>query len=149
MSDAEREALGRWRRLNDLATHLDKVVFRELQFKVLEPILADICGGHELDELEQDMAAGIYEELVWLAGILDQAVSAVSARISDQVVLDKIAILRNTSGRTPEEAKTAQRIADKLEWRLKNRVEAAGPAEAPPEPGPANGMSWLAPPSSV
>jgi hypothetical protein len=90
----------------------------------IEGELQDVIGGGELDEVELWEIDTIYDSLTWLAELVDAALTLTQHRLEDEDVLAKIATLRNTSGRTPAEAETARKLADRLERKLKTRIEA-------------------------
>jgi hypothetical protein len=96
----------------------------ELQYRVLGELRGIITDG-ELGESELDWLDSIYEALAGLAELADQALSLVRARLGDEQVLRKIETLRNPDGRTPAEAATARKLADRLEQKLRNRLEEA------------------------
>jgi hypothetical protein len=119
----------RYKRLWDLAYRLHSMDRREhprrvLYREVLAPIEADLsCPGTPLDENELWQAELIYEALDELTGIIGKARGIVSARLGGQAALEKIARMRDPSGRTPEEAQTYREAADKLEERLREQVQ--------------------------
>jgi hypothetical protein len=67
-------------------------------------------------------ATDIYDDLIMLGEWLDQTLTSIQRHLSDQQVRDKIGKLRDTTGRTPEEAETALRLAAQIERKLENRL---------------------------
>lgn len=67
--------------------------------------------------------AAIYEDLISLGEWVSRSLSATQGWLGDSDVRQKIERLRNTHGRTPEEAETAKRLADLLERKLGARLE--------------------------
>lgn len=70
------------------------------------------------DEFTLWMATDVLDDLLALWEWLDRQIEAMKARLSEQELAAKIAKLRNTDGRTPEETKTAIRLAERLERKL-------------------------------
>jgi hypothetical protein len=66
--------------------------------------------------------AAIYEDLISLGEWVSRSLSATQGWLGDADVRKKIALLRDAHGRTPEEAETAQRLADLLERKLGARL---------------------------
>lgn len=66
------------------------------------------------------------ERLEWFINNLEDYIGAlreeIKKRRSVQIEKERIALLRNTRGRTPEEADTFRRKADELEARLEEKV---------------------------
>jgi hypothetical protein len=67
-------------------------------------------------------ADAIYDDLISLGWWLDRSLMTFSRWLDDYDVRDKITKLRNTTGRTPEEAETALKLADRLEKKLEARL---------------------------
>jgi hypothetical protein len=81
----------------------------------------------DYDLSDQPVAWGvtdIFGDLVMLGEWLDQTMTSIQSRLSDQEVRAKITKMRDTTGRTPEEAETALRLADQIERKLENRLTA-------------------------
>ena len=83
----------------------------DLRYLVLGELAEVITARPDLDEAELWRIADIHDALTDLAELADRALSLVQARLEDAEVLEKIAALRNTSGRTPAEAETAGKLA--------------------------------------
>ena len=73
--------------------------------------------------------AAIYEDLISLSEWVSRSFSATQGWLGDADVRKKIERLRDISGRTPEEAETAQRLADLLERKLGARLTVGFPTE--------------------
>lgn len=97
--------------------------------------LAQMCSvlniwnpeGLDLDEVILWRVSDIHDDLVTLAEWTDRTLSSVQGWLGDRDVREKIAKLRNTTGRTPEEAATALRLAAKLERKLETRLGSGDP----------------------
>ena len=75
-----------------------------------------------LDEESMWLMADIHDDLITLGEWHDRTLSAVGRWLLDKDVRDKIAKLRDTRGRTAEEAETALRLAERLERKLEARL---------------------------
>ncbi len=98
----------------------------DLQYLVLgelEEVIKGGLGEGDTGEVNLWQVESIYEDLTTLAELVDQALSLTQGRLGDQVILEKIALLRNPSGRTDAEMETARKVADRLERKLTNRLE--------------------------
>jgi hypothetical protein len=78
----------------------------------------------QLDEVALQRLSDIHDDLLSLGEWYERTLSAVQHRLTDAAVLQKIGKLRDTSGRTPEEAQTAMRLAERLERKLGSRLAA-------------------------
>lgn len=97
----------------------------ELVYVLYSMRIEDYPLDHEADLLG---LADLHESLTDLGQWWDRTISAVQGRLTDTDIQAKIATLRDPSGRTPEEVETANRIADRLQRKLDNRLEgSAGP----------------------
>jgi hypothetical protein len=67
-------------------------------------------------------AQDIFDDLLLLGEWLDRTTASIQARLGDRQVLDRIAKLRDTTGRTPQEAETALRLAAQIERKMENRL---------------------------
>jgi hypothetical protein len=93
--------------------------------RALEDIEVD-ASNHGLP-LEEDAASFLEEigdELFRLTEWVEQQEAVIQASSDDADVRRKIESLRNPAGRTPAEAATARKVADRWERRIKNRLEA-------------------------
>jgi hypothetical protein len=93
--------------------------------RALEDIEVD-ASNHGLP-LEEDAASFLEEigdELFRLTEWAEQQEAVIQASSDDADVRRKIESLRNPAGRTPAEAATARKVADRWERRIKNRLEA-------------------------
>jgi hypothetical protein len=93
--------------------------------RALEDIEVD-ASNHGLP-LEEDAASFLEEigdELFRLTEWVEQQEAVIQANFGDADVRRKIESLRNPAGRTPAEAATARKVADRWERRIKNRLEA-------------------------
>lgn len=81
---------------------------------------------HVQDYLKRDVElwkiTDMYDDLISLGEWHTRQLSAVQGYLDDFEVVSRIEKLRNVAGRTPEEAETALRLADKLEKALNNRL---------------------------
>jgi hypothetical protein len=77
---------------------------------------------YDLDAATHELVDALYDDLVTTAEWIDRAISAIQARVGEAQVREKIAKLRNTSGRSPAEAEAALRLADVLERKLQARL---------------------------
>jgi hypothetical protein len=77
---------------------------------------------YDLDAATRELVDALYDDLVTTAEWIDRAVSAIQARVGEAAVREKIAKLRNTTGRPPAEAEAALRLADVLERKLEARL---------------------------
>lgn len=67
----------------------------------------------------------ICDDLVSLGEWHERQLSAVTGYLTDRGITEKIRKLRDATGRTPEEAETARRLADRLDKKLRNRLRSA------------------------
>jgi hypothetical protein len=106
---------------------LTRTLLEDFHGFIAEELPGTVCAdGEPADKYWDDLAVeSLFEDLAWLAEEVDKAVALVQARITDAELKARIAQIRNTTGRTPAEAASANRIADRLERRLRNRLEAA------------------------
>jgi hypothetical protein len=96
----------------------------------VQMIISDLCaalesvriGDYHLDEVSLWRITDIYDDLISLGTWTDRTLSAVQGRLDDSEVLAKIAVLRNTNGRTPSEARAMKALADRLEHKLTRRL---------------------------
>lgn len=75
-----------------------------------------------LDEVTMGVIADVYDDLMDLSFWTDRAISMTQGWMEDGDVKRKIAALRDTTGRTPAEAETALRLAQRLEDKLERRL---------------------------
>jgi len=95
----------------------------QLEFAKMCVVLEDIhIEDYGLEDTDTWLAADVYDDLVSLAEHVDQQLSAVQRYISEHDVLARIMKLRDTAGRSPEEAKTALRLASRLEQKMTQRL---------------------------
>jgi hypothetical protein len=88
-------------------------------------VLDDIhVEDFELGGIGPWQVADIHDDLVTLVDKADRLLSAVQGWLEDGNVRKKIAILRDSSGRSPAEAATAAKMADRLERKLNARLGA-------------------------
>lgn len=69
-------------------------------------------------------ATDILDDLIHLSEWTDRTITSIQARASHQDVRERIAKLRDTTGRTPPERDTALRLADRLEHKINNGLTA-------------------------
>jgi hypothetical protein len=99
-----------------------KLVEWQLRFSKMCALLETVdLNGFGLDTINMWKIADIYDDLITLGEWHDRTLSAVQRWLNDINVREKITKLRDTSGRTPEEADTALRLADRLENKLERR----------------------------
>lgn len=104
-----------------------KLVDWQLRFSQMCALLETIdLAGYGLDTINMWKVADIYDDLVTLGEWHDRALSAVQRWLDDVSIREKIAKLRDTSGRTPEEADTALKLADRLESKLERNYLTGG-----------------------
>lgn len=72
----------------------------------------------DLDATTLDLVDTFHDDLLTLAQWVDRATMATQRWLQDVQVRRKIEALRNTDGRTPEEAENFHRLADRLERKL-------------------------------
>jgi len=72
----------------------------------------------KMDDVARDKIMDVYDDLVTLAEWSDRKLSQVQAWLGDDKAMRTIMKLRDVTGRTPEEAETALRLADRLEAKL-------------------------------
>jgi ParB-like chromosome segregation protein Spo0J len=118
----ERELEGRKRKAKG-----DYVELLKLQLDITR--MCRILEGWHLHEYAFNeesawLMADIHDDLITLGEWHDRSLSAVQAWLLDVDVRSKIDKLRDTTGRTPEEADTARRLADRLERKLEARLMA-------------------------
>jgi hypothetical protein len=88
-------------------------------------VLEDISpADFDLQGVTAWEAGLVLDSLITLGEWIDRTTSGLQGWLDDGDVRAKIAILRDASGRTAEEATTAARIADRLELRLVSRLTA-------------------------
>lgn len=75
-----------------------------------------------LDEVSLWRVNDIHDDLLSLAAWVDRTTGTVQGWLGDADIRAKIAILRDTTGRTEAEAENFTRLADKLEKKLRNRL---------------------------
>jgi hypothetical protein len=93
--------------------------------KALKDIEVDASNhGLPLDEDAAWFLAEIGDELFSLTEWVEQQEAVVQVNFDDADVRRKIESLRNPAGRTPAEAATARKVADRWERRIRNRLEA-------------------------
>ncbi len=96
-----------------------RLVEWQLRFSQMCALLEAVdLGGYGLDTINTWKVADVYDDLVTLGEWHDRTLSAVQRWLNDINVREKITKLRDTAGRTPEEAETALRLADRLEQKL-------------------------------
>jgi hypothetical protein len=96
----------------------------QLRISELSAALASVkVTDYGLDEVSLARLTDIHDDLLALADWMDRTLSAVQGRLSDSEVRRKIAIFRDTTGRTAEEAKAMTALADRLERKLAARLE--------------------------
>lgn len=78
----------------------------------------------DLDAATIDLIDSFHDDLISLAAWCDRALAATQGWLEDGEVRRKIAALRDTTGRDPEEAASYNRLADKLERKLEARLGA-------------------------
>jgi hypothetical protein len=96
--------------------------------------IADLCVVLEdfsIDDLRLDEATmweidAAYADMITLGEWWNRTIMGIQGWLSDVSVREKISKLRDTSGRTAEEAKVARMLADRLERKLEARLTAAG-----------------------
>jgi hypothetical protein len=71
----------------------------------------------------QDVLRRLYDDLHDLQSWMDFTMNATALRMDESAIVDKIRALRDTKGRTPEERKTALRLAERLEKRFNARLD--------------------------
>jgi hypothetical protein len=118
----ERELEGRKRKAKG-----DYVELLKLQLDITR--MCRILEGWHLHEYAFNeesawLMADIHDDLITLGEWHDRSLSAVQGWLFDVDVRSKIDKLRDTTGRTPEEAETALRLADRLERKLEARLMA-------------------------
>lgn len=114
-------------RLAELRTyeHGDYSEFYRVHRRVIE--LSDYVS-HQLVKMAfwaaapKDELARVVDELADLRDAIDAAIVCIKQRTDDDVLLDKIAKLENTQGRTEPEAATARALAAKLRSQYDQRV---------------------------
>ena len=87
-------------------------------------------AAYGIDEVSIWRVSDIEDDLISLAFWTDRTLGAITGWLGDAEVRKKIRTLRNTSGRTAEEAKAMTALADRLEKKLRNRLTASSPAPA-------------------
>jgi hypothetical protein len=96
-----------------------KLVDWQLRFSKMCALLEAVdLAGYGLDTVNMWKVADIYDDLITLGEWYDRTLSAVQGWLNDVSVREKIAKLRDTTGRTPEEAETALKLATRLERKL-------------------------------
>jgi hypothetical protein len=71
-----------------------------------------------IEDVEMWKIADIHDDLASLAMWLDRTLKGMRRYLDSYTMQEKIAKLRNTIGRTPEEAKTAIELAERLEQKM-------------------------------
>src|SRR5258708_6585353 len=96
-----------------------RLVEWQLRFSQMCALLEAVdLGGYGLDTINTSKVADVYDDLVTLGEWHDRTLSAVHRWLNDINRRHQITKLRDTAGRTPEEAATALRLADRLEQKL-------------------------------
>lgn len=90
---------------------------------VLESIDIGSYGLSEVGSPGLRKVEDLLDDLISLGEWYDRTLLAVLGWLDGVDLHAKIEKLRNTAGRTPEEAKTAERLADRLERKLEARLE--------------------------
>ena len=80
-------------------------------------------SNYEFDSPTLLVIADVHDDLLSLQGWLDRALLHIGGHLADHDVREKIKRMRDPHGRTPEEAMTANRLADRLERKLEARLE--------------------------
>lgn len=76
------------------------------------------------DEATLAVINDLHDDLITMGEWHDRALGQTQAYLTDNVTRDKIRRLLNTKGRTPEEAATAIKLAERLQRKLDNRLSA-------------------------
>jgi len=84
----------------------------------------DLGEQVDLDGYAVSLLLDLHDDLIAMGGWWDRSLREVEARLSDVDIRAKIAVLRDASGRTEAEAETAERMAEKLEQHLEQRLAA-------------------------
>lgn len=82
---------------------------------ILETIELD---GYGPENTNVWIISDVYDDLISLGEWYDRTISMTQGWLGDISVREKIKKIRDTAGRTPEEAETANRLADRLEEKL-------------------------------
>lgn len=80
----------------------------------------------ENDELRLDRVTEVWEDMIELGEWWERTMMYVQGYLDDHKVLVKIKKLRSIEGCMPEEAATRNRVADKLERKMRSRLRSAG-----------------------
>lgn len=105
-----KKAAGEYASLIEFQIALNKAVRALAGWDGSETLLMDDVAAMKISE--------VYDDLVSLGEWTDRTLSLVQAWLGDDTAMQKIAKLRQTNGRTPEEADTARRLANRLERKL-------------------------------
>jgi hypothetical protein len=100
-----------------------KLLALQLEVSKLTVVLEDYKPmDFGLDEATLALVDSFHDDLIALTDWVDRALLATQAWLNEAPVIRKIRALRNTTGRTEEEAKTAIRLADRLERKLGHQL---------------------------
>jgi transposase len=97
----------------------------DVQYKLAQMcvVLEDIhVQDYGLRDVDLAKVTDLYDDLVSLGEWWERQILAVQGYLSSFKVQETIAKLRDTTGRTPDEAATALRLASRLEKKLENQV---------------------------
>lgn len=112
----------RYLRLLELQHRLDTTTTSELYRHGLSPVMAEVRDTSALDAADLIQFEMVLWKLEEVAGQVAGTIAAVRARLyAEQPLRDKIAIMRNPHGRTPAEQETANKVADRLERKLRGQ----------------------------
>jgi len=104
-----------------------KLVDWQHRFAQMCAILETIdLSGYGPENTNMWIIADVYDDLISLGEWYDRTMSMIQGWLGDIHVREKIKKLRDTAGRTPEEADTANRLADRLEKKLSRLEVGAG-----------------------
>ena len=113
------------RRLRELATkrrnghELAALQYRMMQLtSILESV--DVA---DYDLADPEAVSEFHDDLVELQFWMDRSISLASSRLDDVKLLEKLRIMRDPTGRTEAERRTANAIAAKIERRRHNRLD--------------------------
>ena len=119
------------KRLREIQTGKSQRSYLDLekfQYRIAQmcTILEDYDLPNEFDATDVNLWAisAIYDDLISLQTWLDRAIMAANGWLTDHTIHEKIAKLRDTTGRSPEEAAAFLRVADMLEKKLEARLGA-------------------------
>jgi hypothetical protein len=102
--------------------HADLVTFQLKMAQLCSTLEYFSVQDYGTAETDLWLMTDIFDDLTSLGEWYDRQLSAVTGYLIDRGITEKLTKLRDNTGRTPEEAETAGKLADRIEKKLQNRL---------------------------